>query len=96
MDHRLQSNALLRPFARLEDSMAQLLDLRDAAESERPAFDRYLLERQDQPLAVLLSDGRNFVMHAVAEAARGLDGRRFATVEAAERAIDRAIAGTAE
>ena len=49
--------------------MAQLLDLRDAAESERPAFDRYLLERQDQPLAVLLSDGRNFVMHAVAEAA---------------------------
>ncbi|MDX1710153.1 MAG: hypothetical protein R3316_03340 [Rhodovibrionaceae bacterium] len=54
-------------------------------------FDRYLLERSDQPLALLLSDGRHFVLHAVAREAQTLEGERFASVSAAERALDRIL-----
>jgi hypothetical protein len=71
--------------------MGQLLDWQDIAEDRAPRFDRYVLERRDRAFAVLLSDGRSFVMHAVAEETQGLEGRRFSTVEEAERVLDRTL-----
>lgn len=73
--------------------MASWRDQDEPGEGSEPRFDRYLLERGNRPLALLLSDGRHFVMHAVAEEAFVLEGRCFTTVAAAERALDHALMG---
>jgi len=73
--------------------MARAFDAHSVANDHEPHFDRYLLERRDRPLAVLLSDGRRFVLHAVAREAENLEGRRFHSVSDAERALDRVLQG---
>ncbi len=59
---------------------------------EASEFDRYLLEREGEPVALLLRDGQHFVLYALSAAARPLDGQTFQSIQAAERAIERPAA----